>query len=278
MARIFISYAREDVAVAKLLKTGLDGHGHSVVLDIDDFGRGDWAAQIEARIRAATDVLVLVGPAALLSRHVGDEVALALKLQRPLMPVLLGEPPDTDAQPEWARELLKNQAARYDPLDLEVSLRRIEKLLAGDRRRSVARGAAAAVGALAVAGVAWFTLLRPEPAGSARPPPAGVPAAGVLKITFRGAIKREQIEALEARLRGAGFQVPRSLRDEAVTANVVRYGSAAAEPLARQALGAVQAHFDALGCRLSAPPQTLLAPDGVAAPNALQVSVFGSCP
>jgi len=127
MTQIFISYAREDVAVAKLVKTSLQAGGYTATLDIDDFTRGNWAEQITAKLMAASDVLVFVGPASLASDNVGDEVRQALAHGKPLVPVLMAEPPAM--KPEWAVALLRYQAARYDALDLDVSLARIVRLL-----------------------------------------------------------------------------------------------------------------------------------------------------
>lgn len=334
MAQIFISYARADVAVAKLVKTGLAAAGYTSTLDIDDFTRGDWAWQITTKIQAASDVLVFVGPASLASENVAAEVRQALEFGKPLVPVLLSDP--AGPKPEWAVQLLRNQAARYDALDLDVSLARIKRLLScqpaaaddgaraeaagaaddrADQRPAVAPaasrpapvpapvasadptaaapsasphggssrwiwGAAAVVAVGAV--VAWLAVSRPEPqAISVAPTPVAPPslAPGKVQISFKGAIKREQIEALEGRLRAQGFEVARSERTEAITASQVGHLDERSAALAGRVRLLAQQHFDVLGCRLSGAIAVQPLPAARdRAPADLTLSVVGSCP
>jgi hypothetical protein len=281
MAKVFVSYSRVDVAVAKLLKTGLEARGHRVVLDIDDLGRGDWSAQLERGIRHADDVLVLVSAAALVSPNVGREVAFALDAGKALVPVLLAAPPEEEP-PGWAQQLLRNQAARYDPLDLEVSLTRIERLLTRRERRRWPWLVAAAAGMAALALVVLMPTRQPElPA----PAPAGAAASasmiGVqLQIHFRGAIRREQMQALEARFKSQGLVLPeRSQRDETVSDTAVRFADAPLSHAAADVLRASVAYFAELGCRLTQPvDQPLRVPAEQVAVGVLRLSVYGTCP
>lgn len=281
MARVFVSYSRADVAVAKLLKTGLEARGHRVVLDIDDLGRGDWSAQLERAIRSADDVLVLVSAAALASPNVGREVSFALDAGKALVPVLLVAPP-ADGLPDWAQRLLRNQAARYDALDLEVSLARIEKLLTRRARGRWLWLAAAAAGIAALAiGVAYWPRPAADPGPAAAATAASAPLAGVrVSIRFRGDIRREQMQALEQRLKGLGLVLPeRSQRDEAVQGTAVRFAD---ESLGRAATAVHRAafdHFATLRCRLTQPADLPMrvplqdVPVGV-----VQLTVYGACP
>lgn len=324
MTQIFISYAREDVAVAKLVKTSLQAGGYTATLDIDDFTRGSWAEQITNKLMAASDVLVFVGPASLASDNVGDEVRQALAYGKPLVPVLLAEP--SAGKPEWAVQLLSNQAARYDALDLEVSLARIVRLLSCNplprpnaaspatplthasaavapsspplksdphpdippnvatvRARKWPWAAGAGAAALALALAMWLIFLRQSPEGTVKSPEAAASALpavypGKLQISFKGAIRREQIDSLEDKLREIGFTVGRSERSESVEASYVGHGNANSAALANRVRALAQGHFDALGCRL--------ATDLVSRPLAgttlpagdLTLSVVGICP
>jgi hypothetical protein len=302
MAQIFISYAREDVAVAKLVKTGLQARGFSVALDIDDFQRGIWADQISGMLKTAQDVLVLVGPASLASEQVGCEVSQATALGRSLVPVLLNEPPAD--RPAWADALLRNQAARYDALDFEVSLARIVRLLSCEpavqasvvptkdsesgklhppEPPSVNWGwVGLALVVIAAPVLVWISALWPPPIEPADTEPAPAASAtsqvraGKLQIVFKGQIRREQIESLEAQLRQAGFAVERSKRTGAASGNYVEHDGDTSADLANGVRARAQALLAELGCKLQA-PLTLRALNRPVSGD-LTVSLVGACP
>ena len=127
MAQIFLSYAREDIAVARSIKLSLERRGLTVFLDIDGLVRGPWSSALEREITAASDLVVLVSAASIQSAMVANEVAFAIQRSKPVVPVLLIEPPQET--PSWLTQLLAIQAVRYDHLDLEVSTDRIVRAL-----------------------------------------------------------------------------------------------------------------------------------------------------
>ncbi len=61
--RVFISYAREDEGVAKVLEGELERRGHRTWRDRSELVGGEtWAAEIDAGLQAAEQVIVLLSP------------------------------------------------------------------------------------------------------------------------------------------------------------------------------------------------------------------------
>lgn len=83
MADIFLSYKREDRAVAAEIAAALRNAGYSVWWDDDLTPRTSWDAEIEREIKAATAVLVLWSPgAARENSFVRKEAGFALELDK----------------------------------------------------------------------------------------------------------------------------------------------------------------------------------------------------
>jgi tetratricopeptide (TPR) repeat protein len=94
MAQIFLSYAREDVSVAKRVAGALEGAGHSVWWDRHISAGSRFSAEIAAALEAADAVVVLWSQASIESVWVQDEAAFGRDHGR-LVPAVIGsaEPP-----------------------------------------------------------------------------------------------------------------------------------------------------------------------------------------
>jgi hypothetical protein len=94
VARIFVSYAREDAARARALASALEAAGHAVWWDALLAGGGSFREAIEQQIDAADVVLVLWSAHSRASRYVLDEAERAAR-RGVLLSLLLegGEPP-----------------------------------------------------------------------------------------------------------------------------------------------------------------------------------------
>jgi hypothetical protein len=90
LARIFLSYAREDFSKAKALAGGIERHGHEVWWDRRILGGSRFAQQIEAALNQADVVLVLWSRFSIESAWVQDEAAAGRDTDR-LLPVAVDE-------------------------------------------------------------------------------------------------------------------------------------------------------------------------------------------
>lgn len=192
MSQIFISYRRDDSAGhAGRLEEALERHfgARHVFRDVDDLPPGQpFPAALQARLRGADLVLVLIGPRWLAAErdgvrrlslpddYVRMEVAQALGRGIPVVPVLLdgAAMPSADALPDDLRPLALRHAVRVsdagwaDDVSRLVSALHVE--LGGRARRSVVRRRLPlAVAAVVVAALAWWALAPTSP-----PFPAGV--------------------------------------------------------------------------------------------------------
>jgi tetratricopeptide (TPR) repeat protein len=76
MAKLFLSYAREDVAAAKRLARALDRTGHSVWWDREIHGGASFGPEIERQLKDCDVVIVLWSTAGVQSSWVRDEAAI----------------------------------------------------------------------------------------------------------------------------------------------------------------------------------------------------------
>ena len=88
MARVFLSYAREDAPSAKILAEAIAAHGHEPWWDEHIRGGARFAAEIDRELQAADVVIVLWSDAAVKSPWVLDEAAEGRDSGR-LLPVAL---------------------------------------------------------------------------------------------------------------------------------------------------------------------------------------------
>jgi adenylate cyclase len=118
MARIFLSYSREDVETARELAGVLANAGHTVWWDRHLHGGANFSSEIERELKDADAVLVLWSPSSLGSAWVQDEAAEGRDSSR-LIPAVLGsvKPPLGFRQiqcidlSEWEKD------GRTEPLD-----------------------------------------------------------------------------------------------------------------------------------------------------------------
>jgi tetratricopeptide (TPR) repeat protein len=95
VAKLFLSYAREDAAIAERLAHGLQRSGnHDIWWDRDLHGGASFGPEIEEQLRDCDVVIVLWSPASIQSPWVRDEAAIG-RDARKLVPLTLGgaEPP-----------------------------------------------------------------------------------------------------------------------------------------------------------------------------------------
>lgn len=121
MARIFISYARRDgSAIAEELADRLRAFEHEVFLDIHSIRAGTrWRFELQRRIAWADLMIVLVTPGSNESENVRQEIALAEKINRPILPLQINDTPAPDhLRSEWQMITLKGE--NYDRVMMEL--------------------------------------------------------------------------------------------------------------------------------------------------------------
>jgi len=183
MPGVFISYRRNDVAgqAGRLAERLADYFGDELVfLDVDSLSSGErFEVEIERAIAGADAVLVLIGPRWDLKRledegdFVRRELAMALRLQRRLVPICVdGAPvPTAESLPAAIRELVSREATEIR----HATFSRAVDQLIEDLERDMLRPAASVGPRRLVAGLeragwpySWFAplvhRLRPLPA------------------------------------------------------------------------------------------------------------------
>ena len=89
--RLFLSYRRADSKVADAMTSRLEREGYAVWVDRADISGGSkWRGEIETGLSRADAVILLLSPSALQSDEIYKEVARALELEKPIIPVCLG--------------------------------------------------------------------------------------------------------------------------------------------------------------------------------------------
>src|SRR5689334_15844871 len=95
--RVFISHASVQHELADLVRARLEGRGVPCWIAPRDLPPGsDWVSGIPAGVQAAELVVVLLSREALTSAWVDREVFWALRHERPLLPVVVGDVEPTD--------------------------------------------------------------------------------------------------------------------------------------------------------------------------------------
>jgi tetratricopeptide (TPR) repeat protein len=90
MARVFLSYSRQDQAKAKGIATALERHGHEVWWDRHLEGGSRYASEIEGELKRADAVVVLWSQASVQSPWVQDEASEGRNSGR-LVPVIIDD-------------------------------------------------------------------------------------------------------------------------------------------------------------------------------------------
>jgi hypothetical protein len=92
--RVFLSYRRANAAAADVLSRRLERDGYGVWVDRSDIGGGTkWRGEIEKGLTDAAAVILLLSKPALESDEIYKEVARALELGKPIIPLSV-EPVD----------------------------------------------------------------------------------------------------------------------------------------------------------------------------------------
>ncbi len=99
--KLFISYSRKDKEFVRKLHGGLVAQGLEVWVDWEGIPlSADWMAEITAAIEAADAFLFVISPDSLKSQVCGDELALGIKNNKKLVPILFRPPEKGDPMPE----------------------------------------------------------------------------------------------------------------------------------------------------------------------------------
>jgi adenylate cyclase len=124
LAKVFLSYSREDVAAAKQLAACIDNAGHQVWWDRQIEGGSRFTAEIDRELKSADAVVVIWTKSAVESPWVQDEAAEGRDSGR-LVPILLG----TDKPPLGFRQFQSinfgNWNGEADPPALDALIRAI---------------------------------------------------------------------------------------------------------------------------------------------------------
>ena len=95
---VFISYSRKDLTAATELAERLEAEGLTIWIDRHSIGGAKtWAAEITAAIRDCGTLILLISEHAVTSTNVMKEVALAAKIHKPILPIVLREAPLPDS-------------------------------------------------------------------------------------------------------------------------------------------------------------------------------------
>jgi hypothetical protein len=90
MARIFISYSRQDEGFARRLATSLADMGADVWIDIEDISAGTkWSRAIQEGLDSGQLLVVIITPDSMASTNVEDEWQYYLDQDKPVIPILL---------------------------------------------------------------------------------------------------------------------------------------------------------------------------------------------
>jgi adenylate cyclase len=137
VARVFLSYAREDTAAAKQLAAGIDRAGHQVWWDHQIQGGTRFAAEIDRELKNADVVAVLWTKTSVESPWVQDEAAEGRDAGR-LLPLIM----DTDKPPLGFRQFqsidLSGWDAQGDPPALGALLDAITQKCSEGQPKAVA--------------------------------------------------------------------------------------------------------------------------------------------
>lgn len=144
MARVFLSYVRNDAAKARTLAGALEGAGHSVWWDSNIKGGTEYSKEIEQALNDAEAVVVLWSRNAVNSPWVRDEAAAGRDRGR-LVPVRLDETDPPMGFRQYQHIDLSKWKGRGKPGGVQEVLACIDGM-AGERIESAAKAPASALG------------------------------------------------------------------------------------------------------------------------------------
>ncbi|MGI9597683.1 MAG: toll/interleukin-1 receptor domain-containing protein [Acidimicrobiales bacterium] len=88
-SRVFVSYSRQDLSYVDALARMLESEGFDVWSDRDSFGGDDWQTAVDEALVSSGSVVVVMTPEAEESAAVRRELDLAMRLRKPIFPLLL---------------------------------------------------------------------------------------------------------------------------------------------------------------------------------------------
>ncbi|MEN0068570.1 MAG: AAA family ATPase [Myxococcota bacterium] len=110
MGRIFVSYSHDDQGHINTIQQVVHEAGHHAWVDKRELIGGEsWEERIEREIRDALCVLVIISEKSMGSKWVDDEIALAERLSKPIIPMVRGLDPATIKRPDWAARLCETK-------------------------------------------------------------------------------------------------------------------------------------------------------------------------
>ena len=88
--RVFLSYRRANAGTADALLKKLESDGYAVWIDRTDIGGGTkWRAEIEKALIESAAMVLLLTKSALESDEIYKEIARAVELDKPVIPLLI---------------------------------------------------------------------------------------------------------------------------------------------------------------------------------------------
>jgi len=133
--RVFLSYCREDVAVAERLKEKLEAQGLSIWLDLEDIQSGDWKTRVTDGLNRSRALVFLMTPDSLAAGAVQKELRFANAKGVPILPVQITELAP-EAIPDWYRfEFDSVHRHTLGPKLPAAGIAKLVKAIRGARRR-----------------------------------------------------------------------------------------------------------------------------------------------
>ena len=138
---VFLSYAREDSAIADQLTKALEAEGLSVWIDRQDIESGSWKERVMAGLSQARATVFLMSPDSLSSDPVRKELAFAANRSVPIIPVQIGGVRN-EGIPDWYI-LDFNELHRHaiDPTAPDREIAKLASAIRGARQRSATANA-----------------------------------------------------------------------------------------------------------------------------------------
>lgn len=244
MARLFLSYAREDSTIAERLARSLERSGHDVWWDRELHGGASFGSEIERQLKECDVVIVLWSRAGVQSSWVRDEAAIGRDAGK-LLPISV----DGTEPPIGFRQFHALDLQGWHGRSGAAALRKVQEAvlaLVGDRATKIphplARATprsgwthhpamlAAAVAILAVIGALYWTVGRPD---GVELSVAVVPASSApLATEYASDIAADMAPILAAHAENASVANPDAKADYTISVAVTRSGAGADTSLA----------------------------------------------
>lgn len=129
MARIFISYSRQDEDIARRIATDLDRLGADVWIDVDDIPPGvNWSTAVQEGLDTCDILILIISPESMASKNVTDEWQYFRDEEKIIIPVMWRSAPRVHFQ------LRRIQYVNFNSQPYDAALRELHtRLLDQDR-------------------------------------------------------------------------------------------------------------------------------------------------